>query len=57
VREALPQAQIAVEITDDLIAYPILTVADAQARYGRTNQTNRDAAKSFGDCLPDSIKG
>jgi Fic family protein len=43
VRKALPRARIAVEITDDLIAYPILTVADAHRRYGRTNQANRNA--------------
>jgi Fic family protein len=43
VRAALPRARIAVEITDDLIAYPILTVADAHHRYGRSNQANRNA--------------
>jgi Fic family protein len=49
VREALPRGRIAVEITDDLIAYPILTVADAQSRYGRTNQANRDAVNALVD--------
>jgi Fic family protein len=43
IRAALPRARIAVEITDDLIAYPILTVADAHHRYGRSNQANRNA--------------
>lgn len=47
VRAAFPRARIAVEIADDLIAYPILTVADAQHRYGRTNQANRDAIQAL----------
>jgi len=42
-REALPRARLAIEIADDLIAFPILTVAAAQARYGKSNQANRDA--------------
>ncbi len=49
VRQALPRARIAVEIADDLIAYPILTVADAHARYGRTNQANRNAIGALVD--------
>jgi Fic family protein len=47
VRSALPRARLALEIADDLIAYPILTVADAQRRYGRTNQANRNAITSL----------
>jgi Fic family protein len=43
VRTALPRARLALEIADDLIAYPILTVADAQRRHGRSNQANRNA--------------
>lgn len=43
VRASLPRARIALEIAEDLIAYPILTVADAHHRYGRTNQANRNA--------------
>ncbi len=43
VRSALPRARLAVEIADDLIAYPILSVADAQRRFGRSNQANRNA--------------
>lgn len=43
VRAALPRARLAVEIADDLIAYPILSVSDAQRRYGRSNQANRNA--------------
>lgn len=34
---------MAVELTEDLVAYPILSVSDAQRRYGRTNQANRNA--------------
>jgi hypothetical protein len=36
-----------VEIADDLIAYPILSIADAQRRYGRSNQANRNAVASL----------
>lgn len=43
VRIAHPRARLAVEIADDLIAYPILSVAEAQRRYGRSNQANRNA--------------
>jgi Fic family protein len=43
VRAALPRARLALEIAEDLIAYPMLTVAGAQLRYGRSNQANRDA--------------
>ncbi|MEO5841822.1 MAG: Fic/DOC family N-terminal domain-containing protein [Acidimicrobiales bacterium] len=49
VRSALPRARLAVEIADDLIAYPILSVAGAQRRYGRSNQANRDAVASLVD--------
>ena len=48
-RSALPRARLAVEIADDLIAYPILTVAAAQSRYGRSNQANRNAIASLVD--------
>lgn len=47
VRSALPRARLAVEIADDLIAFPILTVAAAHGRYGRTNQANRNAIGSL----------
>jgi cell filamentation protein, protein adenylyltransferase len=49
VRSAFPRARLALEIADDLIAYPILSVAGAQRRYGRTNQANRDAVASLVD--------
>jgi Fic family protein len=49
VRSALPRARLAVEIADDLIAYPIVTVAAAHGRYGRTNQANRNAIGSLVD--------
>ncbi len=42
-RAALPRARLAVEITENLIAFPILTVAAAQARHGKSNQANRNA--------------
>ena len=47
VRGAMPRGRLAVEITDDLIAYPILSVADAQRRYGHSNQVNRNAIGSL----------
>jgi Fic family protein len=47
VRSSLPRARLAVEITDDLIAFPILTVAAAHGRYGRSNQANRNAIGSL----------
>lgn len=47
VRAALPRARLAVEIADDLIAYPILTVTAAHLRHGRTNQANRNAISSL----------
>lgn len=47
VRTALPRARLAVEIAEDLIAYPMLSVADSQRRYGRSNQANRNAITSL----------
>lgn len=47
VRDARPRARLAVEIADDLIAFPILSVADATGRYGRSNQANRDAVATL----------
>lgn len=47
VRSSFPRARLAVEIADDLIAYPILSVSEAQRRYGRTNQANRNAIGSL----------
>lgn len=49
VRSALPRARLAVEIAADLIAFPILSVSDAQRRYGRSNQANRNAIGSLQD--------
>ncbi len=49
VRSALPKARLAVEIADDLIAYPILSVSDAHRRYGRSNQANRNAISALVD--------
>lgn len=43
VRHALPRARLAVEIVDDLIAFPIISVSSATKRHGRTNQANRIA--------------
>lgn len=49
VRTAHPRARLAVEIADDLIAYPVLSIADAHRRHGRTNQANRNAVSSLLD--------
>jgi Fic family protein len=49
VRTALPRARLAVEIADDLIAFPILSVTAAHGRYGRTNQANRNAIHQLVD--------
>ena len=43
VRTEMPRARLALEIADDLIAFPILTVSQAQRRHGRSNQANRNA--------------
>jgi Fic family protein len=47
VRSAHPRARLAVEIADALIAYPILSVSEAQRRCGRSNQANRNAIGSL----------
>jgi Fic family protein len=49
VRAALPRARLAVELADDLIAYPVLSVSDAHRRYGRSNQANRNAIAALLD--------
>lgn len=49
VRTALPRARLAVEIADDLIAFPMLSVSEAQRRYGRSNQANRNAVSALVD--------
>ncbi len=47
VSEAMPRARLALEIAGDLIAFPFLTVAQAERRHGRTNQANRNAIKEL----------
>jgi len=49
VKQELPRARLALDIAEDLIAYPILTVAAAENRHGRTNQANRNAIFSLVD--------
>ena len=48
-RQALPRARLALAIADDLIAFPILTVAATQTRYGKSNQANRNAVNHLCD--------
>lgn len=43
VRTARPKARLAVEITEEVIAYPIMSVSAAKRRHGRTDQANRNA--------------
>lgn len=47
VRAALPRARLAIEIAEDLVAYPILSVSEAHRRYGRSNQGNRNAVAAL----------
>jgi Fic family protein len=47
VRAERPRAALALEIAEMLIAYPLLTVAAAQQRHGRSNQANRDAVAAL----------
>lgn len=47
VRAALPRGRLAVEIADDLIAFPVLSVSEANRRHGRSNQANRNAVASL----------
>jgi Fic family protein len=49
VRAALPRARLAVEVAEDLIAHPVLSVSDAHRRYGRSNQANRNAIAALVD--------
>jgi Fic family protein len=43
VKRVAPRGQLAMQIAGDLIAFPFLSVADAQRRHGYTNQANRNA--------------
>ena len=47
VRTAFPRGRLVLEVADELIAHPILSVADAHRRFGRSNQGNRDAIKAL----------
>lgn len=49
VKAERPRARLAVEIADELIAYPVLSVAEAQKRHGRSNQANRNAISVLAD--------
>jgi len=42
-RSALPRARLALDIAEDLIAFPILSVAFAETRHGKSNQASRNA--------------
>jgi hypothetical protein len=42
-------SRLVVEIADDLIAFPIVTVAAAHLRHGRSNEANRNAITQLVD--------
>ena len=47
VRTAFPRGRLVLEIAHELIAHPILSVADAHRRFGRSNQGDRDPIKAL----------
>ncbi|KAA3639702.1 MAG: Fic family protein [Armatimonadetes bacterium] len=49
VRELVPRGRLAVDIADDLIGFPIVSVSSAQQRYRRSNQAARNAVNRLVD--------
>ncbi|MCZ7534314.1 MAG: hypothetical protein M5U23_13130 [Acidimicrobiia bacterium] len=49
VRELVPRGRLAVDIADDLIGFPIVSVSSAQQRYRRSNQAARNAINRLVD--------
>ena len=45
VREVLPRGRLAVDVVDNLIAFPVVTVADVERRHGTSNQAARNAVQ------------
>jgi hypothetical protein len=48
-KQSFPRARLAVEIVENLIAYPVLSVGDSHRRHGRTDQANRNAIGALVD--------
>jgi Fic family protein len=48
-REAFPRGRLAVDIADSLIGFPVITVAWAEKRFGKTNQASRNAIHQLVD--------
>ncbi|MCP4306090.1 MAG: Fic family protein [bacterium] len=48
-REAFPRGRLAIDIADSLIGFPIITVAWAEKRFGKTNQASRNAIHQLVD--------
>jgi len=49
-REAFPRGRLAIDIADSLIGFPIVTVAWAERRFGKTNQACRNAIHQLVEC-------
>ena len=49
VKTELPRARLAVTIAEDLIAFPVLTVAAVERRYGKSNPATRAAVGSLAE--------
>jgi Fic family protein len=48
-RTAFPRGRLAVDIVDNLIGFPIITVAWAEGHFGKTNQASRNAINQLVD--------
>ncbi|MFQ5523631.1 MAG: Fic family protein [Acidimicrobiia bacterium] len=49
VREQIPRGRLVLNIVDDIIAFPVVTVADVERRYGTSNQAARNAVNRLID--------
>lgn len=49
VRKLIPRGRLAVDVVDNLIAFPVVTVADVERRYGTSNQAARNAVQRLID--------
>jgi Fic family protein len=49
VRELIPRGRLAVVVVDNLIAFPVVTVADVERRYATSNQAARNAVHRLVD--------
>ena len=49
VREQIPRGRLVLNVVDDIIAFPVVTVADVERRYGTSNQAARNAVNRLID--------